>query len=358
MNWWPWGKAERRESQPFTDAIVAAIISQGEGSTPGDPSAIAALETCAGLYASVFAGAKVEATGAAAGAISPSFLSLVARNLVRRGESLHLIQVNDSGDLRLQPAGSWDVRGGPDPASYFYRLDLFSPSGNVTRFVPSASVLVFRYAIDPARPWSGLGPLQWARHTGTLAANLEVRLGEEAGASVGSFLPVPQDGGGSDDQDTDPLAGLKADIRTARGRALLIETTSAGWGEGRSQAPQSDWKAQRFGASPPESLGSLRTAAGLAIMNACNVPVSLATDADGTSQRESWRRFVMGSCEGLAALVTAELEAKLAGKFRLDFSSLWAHDLAGRAAAFQKLIVGGVPVNDALAQTGLLAESS
>ena len=82
------------------------------------------------------------------------------------------------------------------------------------------------------------------------AANLETRLGEEAGSSsVGYLLPVPADGG--DGSDSDPLAGLKADIANLRGRHALVETTAAGWGEGRTAAPQSDYKPQRVGAHPP-----------------------------------------------------------------------------------------------------------
>ena len=216
------------------------------------------------------------------------------------------------------------MRGGPREETWFYRCDSFGPSGNLTELVPSSAVLHCRYAVDSARPWYGIGPLGWARSTGTLAANLETRLGEEAGASVGSVIPIPSDGG--DGSDTDPLAGLKKDLLNARGRTLLAETVSAGWGEGRAAAPQSDYKSQRFGAHPPESLGALRTEAGQSVLSACGVPISLCTDADGTSQRESWRRFVMGSVEPLLAGVAFEIEAKLETRVAFDLSPLWAHD--------------------------------
>ena len=55
----------------------------------------------------------------------------------------------------------------------------------------SATTLVyptnFRYAVDPARPWLGRSPLQFASDTGRLGAALEARLGDEAG---GYALPV------------------------------------------------------------------------------------------------------------------------------------------------------------------------
>lgn len=35
----------------------------------------------------------------------------------------------------------------------------------------------------------------------------------------------------------------------------------------------------------------------------------------------------------------------------------YAYDLAGRAAAFQKFVAGGMPIDKALALTGLLAET-
>ena len=349
---WPWSKPEKREAAPLTDAVVAALTAQAAGTVAGDPSALAALETAAGLYAAAFAGARVLPENAATAGLSPGCRALIARDLIRRGESLHVIEVG-GGAVRLRPVGSWDVRGPADEAAWWYRCDVFGPSGNETRFLPAGAVLHARYATDAARPWYGIGPLGWARATGALAANLEGRLAEEAGGAVGHILPVPQDGG--DGSDGDPLAALKADLAAGRGRTMMIETTAAGWGEGRTAAPAEDWKPRRFGAAPPATLPELRSDAALAVLAACQVPASLVSDADGTAQREAWRRWAMGPLAGLAAVVEAEIAAKLDQPVRLDFAGLWAHDLAGRAQSFKAMVTGGMDPAKAAGLAGLLA---
>ena len=217
----------------------------------------------------------------------------------------------------------------------------------------AGTVLHTRYSVDSARQWFGIGPLGWARATGTLAANLETRLGQEAGGPVAQLLTYPTDGG--DGTDDDPLASLKKDIASAKGRALLVETTSAGLGEGRQAVPRQDWQPARLGAKPPDALGSLRGDVSAAVLSACGVPVSLVTDADGTSQRESWRRFAMGSVAPLLAIVGEEIERKLDVRVSFDLSSLWAHDLAGRASSFAKLVQSGMALDKAAALSGLLA---
>ena len=93
----------------------------------------------------------------------------------------------------LRPAGSWDVRGGPRESEWWYRLDLFGPSsGNETRFVPGASVLHFRYAVDPSRPWTGISPIQWARLTAAGLANLESMVTSRGGESLRLHLADPE----------------------------------------------------------------------------------------------------------------------------------------------------------------------
>ena len=349
---WPFKRVEERQSGgiPFSDAVVAAIVNAAGGTSPADPSGLSALEAAAGLYASAFAAATVTPQNELTAAITPAVRALIARDLIRRGESLHLVRVR-AGRVQLLPAGSWDVRGPWSEEQWWYRLDLFGPSGNVTRFVPGRSVVHARYAVDPARPWLGIGPLQWARATGTLAANLEQRLGEESGGAVAHVLPVPQDGG--DGSEGDPLANLKADIRQAKGGTVLTETTSGGWGEGRIAAPNSDWTTKRIGANPPPVLPTLRKDVFEAVLVACGVPVSLVTDADGTSQREAYRRWYATSVKALGGLVAAELSEKLETPLSFDFTHLYAHDLVGRTGAFAKLVAGGVEMERALTTAGL-----
>ena len=119
-------------------------------------------------------------------------------------------------------------------------------------------------------------------------------------------------------------------------------------------APQEDFKPRRYGASPPVTLPTLRTDAGLSVLSACGVPVSLVTDADGTSQRESWRRFIMGSVEPLLGILAQEVEAKLETRVTFDLSSLWAHDLAGRASSFKAMVTAGMEVERAAGLAGLM----
>ena len=360
MNWRPWRRRSetRQSTQPFTDAIIAAIASQAGGTLPADPLGLAALEMAAGAYARAFAGASLTP---AVPALTPAIRADLGRSLIRRGEAVYLIEVR-RGALRLTPAGSWDIRGGPDPESWMYRADIFGPSGNLTRFVPGAAVLHPMFSYDPARPWLGLSPLQWASLTGALAGNLEKRLGEETGGPVGHVVPVPQDPDAGDDEDDNaeekPLDQLRKDLAGLAGRTAIVETTAAAWGEGPGAAPQTDWQPRRFGANPPAALGVLRSDVGQAVLAACGTPPSLfIANSDGTAQREAWRRFVMGSVEPLAEIIGGELADKLdAPGLRFDFAGLWAHDLAGRAQAFKQMTTAGMDLAKAAALAGLLTE--
>ena len=350
---WPWERTEHRASA--TDALVAAIVAAASNQGTGDYRAIAAVETAAGLYAAAFASARVVTDDPrVAERLTPKFLATVARALIRRGEFLAILEATPARGLELLPAGSWDVRGGPDERSWWYRADLQGPSGSTSRTVPSAAALHVRYAVDPSRPWRGLSPLESACATGVLAGNLEQRLGEEAGAAVGAFIPTPKaDGTDPDDPAADPLSDLRGDIRSAKGRAVLVESMSTAWGEGPGSAPHGDWRQSRFGANPPEVLETLRTSVGRDVLNACGVPPGLVMDSDGTSMRESWRRFILSSCAGMAALISDEVGAKLATT-AITFDALYGRDLVGRSQALGRLVKqGNMPLADAREVCGI-----
>ena len=359
MKLWPFGRTEKRAAQGggsqhgagFTDAIVRALLTQAAGGATADPSATAALEAAAGSYARAFAVAEVTPATPATRALTPELLALMARDLIRRGEFVHVIEVDREG-VRLTPAGSWDVRGRFDPVTWRYRCDLFGPSGNVTRNLPGAAVAHGRYSVDPARPWWGVSPLGWARLTGKLHANLEDAIADEASGTRGHVLPVPQ--GPDTGDDTDPLADLRADIASLRGKTVLAETTSAGWGEGQMAAPAADWRPVRLGFNAPASMATLRTDSAQAVLAACGCSADLFAAGDAAGQRESWRRFLHGSVQPLADLVAAELAVKLeAPGLRLTFDRLFASDLSGRARAFGSLVQGGMDKDRAARLAGL-----
>ena len=83
----------------------------------------------------------------------------------------------------------------------------------------------------------------------------------KAGGPVAGLLPIPEGHeAGSEDGD-DALASLRSDIGKARGKALLVETTSSGFGEGRASAPARDWDPRYLHPSPTESMVKLADAA-------------------------------------------------------------------------------------------------
>ena len=106
-----------------------------------------------------------------------------------------------AGRLRLVPAETHDVEGGP---SRTLTID----------YVPAASVLHFRYAADAATPWRGNGPVEVAALAGRLSAETVRALAEESSGPVGRFLGIPVDGADA------TVEGLKADIKNAAGRCL------------------------------------------------------------------------------------------------------------------------------------------
>ena len=186
----------------------------------------------------------------------------------------------------------------------------------------------------------------------------ERSLADEASGPIAQILPIPDGQDGGDGSDDDPLAMLKADIAKARGKALLLETTAAGFGEGMSSAPRRDWISSRLGPNPPAGMATIAEQAFARMLAACGCPPGLfESGADGTSQREALRRWHQSTVLPLARILEHELSARLETSVKLKFD-LYATDLQGRATTFQKLVSGGTSVNEALTISGLLTDDA
>ena len=358
MRWrLPWAKTETRSSAGgYTDALVAQLVAQAEGSTAAKATTTAAMEAAAGALSRAFMGAAVEGPAWAAEAVHGPFLALVGRDLIRRGESLHAIRM-DGGRTVLVPCSDWDWQsGGPDPSTWTVRATAYGPSESVTWRLPAAAVIYVCWGAEATRPYRGVGPSGFASLSARQMAESERSLANEAGGPIAQIIALPQDGGDDDDED-DPLAGLKAQIRKSDGRAAFVETTAAGWGDGKGAAPLKDWIANRLGPNMPAAFVELARDAFLRTLAACGTPAPLFLDSDGTSQREALRRWHLGTVIPLAQLLEEELSAKLDAPIRLRFDA-YPLDLAGRAQAFQKLVAGGMDPTKALATAGLLADDA
>ena len=317
---WPWQRRERRDSGgDFSDAVVRLIEAQAAGSV-ADASSTAAVEAAAGALSRAFASAKVVGEPWVQEAVSPGVLAQIGRDLIRSGDSMHVIRVGGDGMVKLIPASSWHWEGTHDPSTWTVRVTAYGPSTSTTWNLPAAGVVFVRWGSAPGQPYVGTGPLSWAHTTARLQSEAERSLADEAGGPLAQLLAIPQDGG--DDSDSDPLKMLRADIAKARGSALLVETVSSGWGEGTSAAPRQDWKQSRLGPMPPESMVMIRKDAFEAVLAACGVPPPLFTDADGTSQREAVRRWHLNLVLPLARQLETELTAKLDTDVRSPLRSL------------------------------------
>ena len=164
MKFWPFSNKLETRDDSLTDALLAAPVGRAQGKTLAIPSATAALESCAGLTGRGFASAEVTGPESLTRALTPGVLELVGRSLIRRGEVVFLLDTT-AGKLRLIPAETHDVEGGPFPEEWEYRLTLGGPSRSaIHEFVPAQSVLHFRHAVDPSTPWPGtlrLPSLTW-----------------------------------------------------------------------------------------------------------------------------------------------------------------------------------------------------
>ena len=92
------------------------------------------------------------------------------------------------------------------------------------------------------------------------------------------------------------------------------------------------------------------------IYAACGFNAALWGGSQAASVREAWRLALFGVLSPLGRLVEAELQDKLEDSVTLSWQELRASDLSGRARAFQSMVGGGMPVDQAVAVAGLMVE--
>jgi len=342
-----WMRPEGR-TQPYTDAIVQRLIDQAAEQLPAEGMS-SGVEIAAGVVARAFASAEVTGPPPVQD-LGPDLMAALGRDLVTYGEAL---LVRHGG--RIRRAKSWEVYADRmDAAAWAYQVRLPMPSGDTLQLGPLAAGMVAhpRMAPDAARPWEGVAPWRRAVVAADMAAHIERSLRSEASAKVGYLLPVPA--APAADGQEDRLDALKSSLKSLKGNLALVETTQAGWDQGRVAAPQAEWQPKRLGAAPPEAVVTVFSRAQETMLALCGVPVELVRSSQGTASREAWRRCLHGTLMPMGRTAARELSGIAGGEVRIRFDGLMASDLSGRARAFQSMVHGGMDLQQAAALSGLM----
>ena len=343
---WLRRKAPERRAG-YSDLILSALESNA-ATKAANVGASAAIEAVAGLLARTMSAARVD--GPEWFRPCPTWIGQVCRELVRDGDHLSLVRMDaGNGMVTMIPCAHFHWHsGGPVESEWMVSATAYGPSGSWTRYLGRDAVFFVRWSRLSLEPHRGRSPASLASLTAKAAAETEKSLGDEASGPVAQLLTVPDGHDGDDDE----MAGIRAGLANAHGKAVLLETTAKGYGN-VSDAPQRDWMASRLGPNPPAEMVEAAQTAYARMLAAAGASESLFTDADGTAQREAWRRWHLSTVLPVARLIEHELSARLDTTVKLHLDQ-YAADLQGRAAAFQKLVAGGVDVERAAAVSGVL----
>ena len=243
----------------------------------------------------------------------------------------------------LLPASSYDVTGGPDPATWVYRCDLVGSTRTEVRRVSSAGVLHFRVGQDRSEAWYGIAPLRRSSLTAILARRLEVALADEMTVPISRLLGVSGQKVGAE--------RIMAALDHRAGTAGL--SVYMGPENGRPN---------RVGPEPTENEVSLREQIADGIYGLFGIsPLLFSTDADGQSLREAKRLFLSTTLRGIVSMLESEIATKLrAPGIKLSMERMFIVDeetsalsTSRRSSAFAKLVAGGIAPDRALKLAGL-----
>ena len=267
------------------DRITELLLRQALG---GDSDAIqtAAAEFAIGLVGRCFAAATLDPM---IPAVSPGLMMDIGRRLMTRGNAVYAVVVDRRG-LTLLPVSSFDVTGGVDPATWYYRCQLPGPTRQETRILPYASVIHVRVNVDPYQPWIGISALAHAGLSSALIARLEKRMSDEANSRTGYLLPHR-------DLSDPQIAALKTDLGNMAGNVGLVHSQAAAY-DSRGQAGGSaDWTPRRFGADIPVGNIQARREVASDTVAALGVPPAMLAANTNTGLQESYRIFAVSLLE-------------------------------------------------------------
>ena len=338
---WPFKRAKT-----ITQAELQSGVPSGTVAVLEDAARTAALETAASMWANAFASAS--------GPLPSDCLAWLGREIILRGQGVLLIDTS-MGRLRFIPVWYVDIEGNgsPFPEQWTYRCTVNSVDDSSYVRVRGDGVIHLCWATDPVRPWRGKPP--WDTTTGATLGSVEGRLRNEAKTPYGYVLPY------RDRRATASPTDLQAEeqsykFKDLQGR-LITAAGTPDVGQSTPGNPQHRFTPTRLGFNPPSELTSLRKDIERSVLSTCMIPEALYTDADGTAQREAYRRFVVMGVEGVLRRLSTELQAKLEltpAEAAFDVHALHGHDIAGRAKAFQTLVAGGKDPSEASMLAGLM----
>ena len=347
---WPWAAdTEHRADQDltnYTDQVIGRMLSDSEGSRIR-PDAIAAVETCLGLYESVFASAVVEPMDQRTASITPAILGLAGRELGRTGNALFRFDIQRGRNLELIPVTSFLIQGAPHPSEWRYSVNLSGPSEIRTQHdVPSEGIVHFRLRTSADAAWRGRSPISIASGTSKLAAKIEAALVSEQ-----AFRPARLV---YSDLVSDNLHTLIQDVR--RGGLAFV-----GGNDDQAGPTPSTRNPHVIQPDPAEAEVSLRTETAQSVLSMFGIPSSLFQGSGDSDARESWRRFVLGTMAPMLRVCESELRLKMdRPELTLSLESLRAGDAQGRARATaaralatKNLVASGMSISDARAAAGI-----
>ena len=350
---WPWSRRTEKRAGSVTDSVIAELQRRAAGGSSGDPSLCAAVQSAAGIWGRSFAAAAVSPASGSAAAVTPAILHMIGRDLVLQGQSV--MQFGVAGGPMLRRPAEYDLTGSPDPATWAYRLRYIGPSRDSTAPGTVADVVHIRLNEDARAPHCGVSPILAAADTAGALAGLERALRLEAAATSGYVIPSAA----SEGMDDTTFAALKSDLAKLAGGTRIVPSLGPRAGDPQGRSGDADWKAQRIGLNPPQSVVELRSSAALGVLMAAGIPAVMASErADAGALREGFRIFAHTTLQPVVKIVAAELSRVLEIEIVIDLAPLNAADVQGRARAFRALVGNatgkpGIEVSEARRLTGL-----